>query len=110
MLEGSCDCGAVRFTVDRPLEEITDCNCGICRRYGALWAYFSPKVVTMSGVTEPYLRGERSLEFHRCRTCGCVMAWLPVDRTHDRMGINARMLPPGMLDGVPVRLCDAASW
>ena len=110
MLEGSCDCGAVRFTVDAPLSEVTDCNCGICRRYAAAWAYYSLKVFRMTGATDIHLRGERALEFHRCRSCGCVMAWLPVDRSHDRMGINARMLPPEALKGVPVRFCDAASW
>lgn len=110
MLEGSCDCGAVRFTVDAPLVEVTDCNCGLCRRYAAAWSYHSPRVFRMTGTTEIYLRGDRMLEFHRCTACGCVMAWLPVDKGYDRMGINARMLPAGALEGVPVKLCDGASW
>ena len=50
MLEGSCDCGAVRYAVDGALDEVTECNCGICRRSGGLWAYYSPTKVTM---TEP---------------------------------------------------------
>lgn len=110
MLEGSCDCGAVRFTVDAPLEEVTDCNCGVCRRYGALWSYYTPQVFRMTGETEVYLRGDRMLEFHRCKACGCVMAWLPVDRSYQRMSINARMLPAELTKGVAVRQSDGASW
>jgi hypothetical protein len=110
MLEGSCDCGAVHYTVDAALEEVTDCNCGICRRYGTLWSYYSPRVVTINGETNIYLRGERKLEFHRCKTCGCVMAWRALDRSRDRMGINARMLPLGSLDNVRVKKLDGASW
>src|SRR5689334_6003681 len=54
MLEGSCDCGAVRYTVDGALNEVTECNCGICRRSGGLWAYYSPTKVTMTGPTDIY--------------------------------------------------------
>ncbi len=110
MLEGSCDCGAVRYTVDAPLVEVADCNCGICRRYGVLWTYHSPRVVTIHGETEPYWRGEKRLAFYRCKNCGCVMFWRARDPARDRMGVNARMLPLGSLDGVPVEFLDGASW
>jgi len=45
MLQGSCDCGAVQIELDDAPDEVTTCNCGICRRYGALWSYFDPKQV-----------------------------------------------------------------
>ena len=38
MIEASCHCGAVRLEIDSPPDEVTDCHCSICRRYGALWA------------------------------------------------------------------------
>jgi hypothetical protein len=86
--------------------ELTDCNCTVCRRYGSLWAYFSPRDVTITGETELYAYGEKNIEFHRCRTCGCLMFWTPSDRTRDRMGINCRMMEPGALAGVRVRKLD----
>jgi hypothetical protein len=46
MLEGSCDCGAVHIEFDDTPADVTNCNCGICRRYGALWSYFHPGCVT----------------------------------------------------------------
>ncbi len=40
MIEASCHCGTVRFAVETAPGEVNDCNCSICRRYGALWAYY----------------------------------------------------------------------
>jgi hypothetical protein len=34
---------------------------------------------------------------------------MAVDRTYERMGINARLLPPEVLADIPVRYSDGAS-
>jgi hypothetical protein len=97
MIEASCHCGAVRFTVEAAPDKVNDCSCSICRRYGALWAYYSPSQVRFApenGPTDIYMWNQRILEFHRCRTCGCVTHWSPVDRTYQRMGLNARLMAP----------------
>jgi hypothetical protein len=52
------------------------------------------------GPTDIYMRGYRRLEIHRCKNCGGVMFWTPVDKTYERMGVNERMLPPGSLESV----------
>jgi hypothetical protein len=65
MLEGSCDCGAVRIELDDAPDDVTNCNCGICRRYGALWSYFHPDRVRLlppEGATAIHKRGKRMLE------------------------------------------------
>ena len=97
MLEGSCDCGAVHIELDETPEEVTDCNCGICRRYGSRWSYFNPRQVRIlppDGATTIYMRANRRLEFHRCAVCGCVTHWAAVQKGHPRMGVNMRMFPP----------------
>ncbi len=79
---------------------VNDCTCSICRRYGTLWAYYSPRLVEVSpagGATDIYQWGERRLEFHRCKDCGCITHWAPVDKIYDRMGVNARLMPPEVL-------------
>jgi hypothetical protein len=106
VIHSSCLCGAVRLTVAHVPTDLTDCNCTACRRYASLWAYYSPKDVEVTGATDVYLRGEKSIEFHRCKTCGCVTHWAPVDRTHDRMGVNCRLMDPSVLAGVRVRKLD----
>ena len=109
-IEASCHCGQVTLTAPRPPETVTDCNCSICRRYGVLWAYYDPAEVVLpqDGSTEIYEWDDRSIRFHRCRICGCVSHWYPLDPARARMGINARLFPLGMLDGVRVRQLDGA--
>ena len=112
MIDASCHCGAVRFAIETAPADVNDCNCSICRRYGTLWAYYPPPQVRFAaenGPTDVYIRGDRMIEFHRCRTCGCVTHWAPVDRTYQRMGVNARLMPPEVLAAIPVVHGDGAS-
>lgn len=111
LLEASCHCGRIHLEIDRWLDEVTDCNCSICRRYGALWAYYSPRhvrVVPPDGLTDIYMWGDRKLRFHRCRTCGCVTHWSAANHAIDRMGVNARLMPPDILAKARVRHFDGA--
>jgi hypothetical protein len=108
-VEASCHCGAVRLTIDSAPLEVTDCNCSICRRYGVLWAYYQPEQVRINGgVTDVYMWDDKSIEFHRCRICGCVTHWAAVDKGINRMGINARLMEPAVLAHARVRHLDGA--
>jgi len=110
MIEASCDCGAVRMEIDEPPQRVTDCNCGICRRYGALWAYYPLAKVRVTGPTTVYKRCERVLEFHHCSVCGCVMHWEPIGAAaRDRMGVNARNFEPQAIESARIRRLDGAS-
>lgn len=112
VIEASCHCGSVKFCVQTPPLDVNACNCSICRRYGVLWAYYRPSEVEFFGDGQPtdiYMWGDRDLEFHRCHVCGCVTHWSSVDPTYDRMAVNARLMPPEVLAGVPVRRGDGAS-
>ncbi|WP_207233495.1 GFA family protein [Salinicola tamaricis] len=106
-----CDCGNLEITAPIPAQ-VTVCNCGICRRYAALWAYYSPGEVTLqvgeAGVAL-WQRGDREIEFVRCARCGCVSHYrtLPGD-TDPLIALNTRLAEPA-LAGVPVRQADNAS-
>jgi len=112
MIEATCHCGAIRIEVEEPPQTVTSCNCSICRRTGVLWAYYSPKQVRVGpGATDIYVWGDRSLELHRCKVCGCVTHWSPVDKALDRMGVNARLMDPEVLAQARVRRLDGAdTW
>ncbi|HEY5106528.1 MAG TPA: GFA family protein [Caulobacteraceae bacterium] len=114
MIEASCHCGAMRFEADHPPKSLTECNCSICRRLGARWAYYAPhevKLIAAEGATAAYAWGDRSLEFHHCKTCGCTTHWARLQGDPDRMGINARLFDPADLQAVPVRRLDGAdTW
>jgi hypothetical protein len=112
MIEASCHCGAVKIEVEDAPEAVTDCNCSICRRYGVLWAYYEPGRVRITGApTDIYFWDDHSLDFHRCKTCGCVTHWSPVDALVNRMGVNARLMPPEVLEKARIRHLDGAgTW
>jgi hypothetical protein len=111
LIESSCVCRAIRLAITQAPDELVDCNCSICRRYAALWAYYSLKdVVVPIGLTDVFMLGPKKIEFHRCKICGCVTHWLPKDQ-RDRMGVNARMLDPEVVARARVRHLDGAkTW
>ena len=111
MIEASCHCGTVHLEIEVPPSEVTECNCSICRRYGVLWAYYTPEQVNVSSPDPPtdvYVWNGRTTEFHHCRICGCVSHWTPTDRDRDRVGVNARLMEPEILAGARVRHLDGA--
>ncbi len=106
MIEASCHCGALRMEIATAPDTVTECACSICRKKGALWAYYSPKDVRLipaEGATQIYMWGDKMIEFHTCKTCGCTTHWAPVDKTHDRMGVNARLMDPEVVAKASLR-------
>ena len=113
-LEAACHCGAIRLALPRRPRSVVDCNCSICRRYGALWAYYRVGDVTIKGRASlsSYIWGDRSIRHFRCRHCGCITHWTPTKSSKStRMGVNARNLDPKFLKNVRTRHFDGAvSW
>ena len=109
-ITATCHCGACAIILAQAPATVTDCNCSICRRYGVLWAYHAPGDVDLSamGATDVYMWDDRAIEFHRCRQCGCLTHWSPVDRSLGRMGVNARLLPLETLETLRIRRLDGA--
>jgi hypothetical protein len=117
MLKGSCHCGAVRFEVSRPPEQVTSCNCSICSKRGALVAYYKPDeftLVTAQGQST-YRWGDRMLGMNFCGTCGCWTFndgpdWAEdgksIDFAKRKLGVNARLFDDFDLAAVPVRHFD----
>ena len=109
MIHATCHCGAIVLEIEEAPREVTQCNCSICRRYGVLWAYYSPRQVRVTGgATDTYSWDDRSIAFHRCARCGCVSHWWPVDPQLDRMGVNARLMEPALLEQARLRRLDGA--
>lgn len=100
-LSGSCHCGDTGWTLSGDPGSITACNCTLCRRYGALWAYdYENERIALIGATRVYTRRGKpdpALEIHFCPTCGCVAHWrgLKVDEAgRRRVAVNVRLAPP----------------
>ena len=106
MIRAACHCTAIRLEADKAPSWVNDCNCTLCRRYGALWAYYESgevQVVAGDGATDVYRWDDEMLAFHRCQVCGCVTHFeAPADDGPFICGVNARMMPA--LDPADVRI------
>ena len=100
VLSGACLCGATGWTLTGDPGSITACNCTMCRRYGALWAYdYEDERISVRGSPSRYARprADASLEILFCPACAGVLAWrgLRVDAEgRRRMAVNVRLAEP----------------
>ncbi len=110
----TCHCGNVEITVDVFPEEVGECNCSICRRYAALWAYYSPTQVALKYIKEKtifYIWGDKEVEFHRCNVCGCVTHYITTEKCDEAiLAINMRMADVDILAEIPVRKIKGAGY
>ncbi|KAH6659495.1 Mss4-like protein [Truncatella angustata] len=115
---GSCHCGAVRVAMNSsPLGEthdgrVVECDCSICGRYGAIWAYPREEYVAFEGEENLsyYKMGNGLFNKGFCRVCGVPVENKAVsmseeqkaalsevhrswhDRGHVYRGLNSRVL------------------
>jgi len=115
VLSGRCHCGAVQIELARVPESVTECNCSICGRYGARWAYYERKtarIVDPAGLLRSYSWGDKEIEFCHCSRCGCLTHYENLEKEPEsRIAVNARMLDAAKVAQIPVRHFDGAvSW
>ncbi|HYD44108.1 MAG TPA: hypothetical protein VEA79_02455 [Phenylobacterium sp.] len=109
-IHAACHCGAVRLEIARKPRSVTQCNCSVCRRYGAMWAYYTRKSVRL--IAEPGAVGEYSwrnhrLQFCHCTVCGGLTHYKSRNETPDgRFAVNGRMIDPAVMASVPIKLLD----
>jgi hypothetical protein len=109
VLTGSCHCGAASWTLAGDPGPATACNCTLCRRYGALWAYdYEGERINVSGPSAAYTRAdeaEPSLEILFCPTCGGVLCWRglrPDPAGRRRIAVNLRLAEPDAVAHLPI--------
>lgn len=109
MLIGACHCGGTHWTLQGDPGSITACNCTLCRRYGALWAYdYENERISIHGSTSSYRRAGKddpALEILFCPSCACVVSWRGLRRHADgrrRMAVNLRLAPPEKVMHLPI--------
>jgi hypothetical protein len=105
MIEGSCHCGAVHWRISAMPDGATACNCTVCRRYGALWAYdYEGEGIAVSGPTQSYIRG-KAISFNFCASCGCVAFWRALKAEESgrrRIAVNLRLAAPEAVAKIPI--------
>ena len=106
--KGSCHCQAVQFEIDTDLEELTTCDCSICRRKNALMVRVHESAMRIfSDMQElsTYSFNTHTAQHYFCRTCGIY----PFHRkrvTPDFFGVNVFCLENFDPQGISVRATD----
>jgi hypothetical protein len=114
-LSGACHCGAVQIELAHTPASLTECNCSICRRYGARWAYFkrtTARIAHAPGAVSSYCWNDREIEFFHCNHCGCLTHYEGIEKDPEsRIAVNSRMLEAGQVSKLPIKYFDGAvSW
>lgn len=109
MLTGTCHCGATSWTLEGDPGSITACNCTLCRRYAALWAYdYEFERIRIAGPTMNYVRAGKedpALEIIFCPVCANILCWRGLRVEEDgrrRMAVNVRLAPPHAVEDLPI--------
>jgi hypothetical protein len=118
MLKLSCLCGQVRIEIPRRPDFINECNCTLCAKSGARWAYFHPSEVPVEGETAGYRRQDKedpAVEIRFCPNCGATSHFVLTASAIEsfgnvQMGVNARLADEADLAGTELRYPDGRSW
>ena len=110
MFSVECHCGSIKLVASQPPSAITSCNCSICNRLGALWAYYDEEnVKVIAGVKHEntYSWGEKTITYHRCDECGCTTHYTTTqDDGSELIAVNCRMAQLLDVSNIPVREFD----
>ena len=113
-LVASCHCGRATIRLPRKPDSVTQCNCSLCSKTGFRGVYFRSDELVIHGEFDSYVRDDLRQSYlanHRCAYCGILTHWTPLSEPpHERMGVNARLIDPQLLEGVPLQEVDGASW
>jgi hypothetical protein len=110
---GGCHCGRVRFEASSALTPVVACNCSICAKRGALWAFVkAPDFKLWQGAEAlaDYQFGARKLHHLFCSTCGIGSYSRGRDSAgQDTFAVNVRCLDGVDLDALTLTPFDGKS-
>jgi hypothetical protein len=114
----SCLCGQVRIQMPKRPDFIHECNCTLCSKSGARWAYFHPAEVVIEGATKGFVRDDKdepAAEIRFCEHCGVTTHFVLTPSAvakfgNVQMGVNVRLAEDADLAGVELRFPDGRAW
>jgi len=118
MTSVSCLCGQIRIEIEKHPDFINECNCTLCSKSGARWAYLHPTEVSVKGATTGYSRDDKddpAAEIHFCGKCGSTTHFVLTPSAvakfgNSQMGVNMRLSDETNLAGTELRFPDGRAW
>ena len=116
LYKGACHCGAVQFEIDTEIEELTQCDCSLCRKKNALMTQVHDsrfRLIAGEDKLGLYQWNTRVARHHFCTVCG-IYTFHRKRSAPDSYGVNVFCLEsfdPTTLrirkaDGVGMTLVD----
>ncbi len=105
---GACHCGAVQFEIDADIEELTVCDCSLCRKKNALMTAVHESRFTLVAGADAlglYQWNTRVARHHFCARCG-IYTFHKKRSAPDQYGVNVMCLDGFDPSTVPVRRAD----
>jgi hypothetical protein len=108
----------VRVTAAKRPDYVNECNCTLCSKSGARWAYFHPSEVEVEGPTKGYSRDDKddpACEIRFCANCGSTTHFVLTPSAvakfgNVQLGVNVRLADDDQLAGVELRYPDGRGW
>jgi len=118
MLKLSCLCEQVRVEIQKRPDFINECNCTLCSKSGARWAYFHPSEVSVAGTTKGYSREDKddpAAEIQFCPNCGSTTHFTLTPSAvakfgNVQLGVNVRLADERDLAEIELRYPDGLAW
>lgn len=118
MIKLACLCGRIRIAITKTPDFIHACNCTLCSKSGARWAYLHPSEVSVDGTTTGYSRDDKDdpgAEIHFCATCGSTTHFILTESAvakfgNGMMGVNIQLADEDDLAGIELRYPDGRAW
>src|ERR1700684_1020714 len=118
MLQLSCLCDQVHIEIPKRPDFINECNCTLCSKSGARWAYFHPSEVSVVGTTKGYSREDKedpAAEIRFCANCGSTTHFILTASAvskfgNSQIGVNVRLADEKDLAGTELRYPDGRAW
>jgi hypothetical protein len=108
---GSCHCGAVRFTVASEITELTQCDCSLCVKRNAVMARAPEDALEVTSGREMltlYRWNTRKARHYFCSVCG-IYVFHKKRSAPEFFGINVFCLDGFDSASLPIRAAEGAN-
>jgi hypothetical protein len=114
-IQGGCLCGGIRYEIDGPLSEVSNCHCSMCRRFhGAAFATYGK----VGADHFHWLSGQELLQVYEttpgtgwafCRVCGSSLG-VPTDGKLSDLTLGTLDADPGVRPAEHIFVGSKAGW
>src|SRR6187551_3359783 len=115
MLDGKCECGAVRYQVADEFRYAANCHCSRCR--AATGSAFKPfagiereKLELTGGADALLVHGEESLNDTRCAACGSLLYSVVRDGEYVHVALGSLVDEPTIRPAGHIYVGSKAAW